>query len=187
MNKKAIRCQKTASILLTIFLSACSVLPFENNASIPTPPTNKPENIFKGSEKYDLGIIGAVEPAYILPTQTPMLARIDTGAETSSIDAKNIKPFERDGKRWVSFDIFDEKTKTLHPFKKKVKRRISIKRAGKNESRYAVKMDILFGGKVISEEFTLTDRSEFDYPLLIGRNILTGRAIVDTSISHTFY
>jgi len=32
---------------------------------------------------------------------------------------------------------------------------------------------------------TLTDRSRFDYPVLIGRNFLRGEYIVDVEYSHT--
>ena len=48
-------------------------------------------------------IIGAVEPFYILPMKSAFYARVDTGATTSSIDVENLKRFERDGKKWVSF------------------------------------------------------------------------------------
>ena len=52
--------------------------------------------------KHVLGIIGAVEPIYMLPMKTPFAARIDTGAENSSLDVDNMKTFERDGEKWVS-------------------------------------------------------------------------------------
>ena len=46
-------------------------------------------------------------------------------------------------------------------------------------------MDISFGGEKQQAEFTLAEREDFDYQALIGRNVLTGRFIVDTSISNT--
>ena len=46
-------------------------------------------------------------------------------------------------------------------------------------------MDIKMGNEVFSAVFSLADRSGFDYQGLIGRNILTGRFIVDTSTSYT--
>ena len=36
--------------------------------------------------RHSLGVIGAVEPVYVLPMKAPLAARIDIGAETSSID-----------------------------------------------------------------------------------------------------
>ena len=47
-------------------------------------------------------------------------------------------------------------------------------------------MDVKFGKEVITGvRFTLADREKFEYQALIGRNILTGRAIVDTALSNT--
>ena len=87
----------------------------------------------------------------------------------------------------MSFDIIDRRTKNTYHFEKKLRRKIAIKRINQDENRFVVNMDILFGKKTITEEFTLADREKFEYPVLIGRNILTGRAVVDTSVSNTFY
>ena len=48
-----------------------------------------------------------MEHVYISPPGILLTARIDTGATTSSIDARNIEPFERDGKRWVRFEVIN--------------------------------------------------------------------------------
>jgi len=136
-------------------------------------------------EKAHLPIIGEVEPIYFLPMKTPFLARIDTGATTSSLDAKDIVYFERDGERWVSFKLVNRKTKEEHAFEKKIERSFRVKRAGEDERRKAVKMEIKMGKEKFSAYFSLADREGFDYQGLIGRNVLTGRFIVDTSTSYT--
>ncbi len=41
------------------------------------------------------------------------------------------------------------------------------------------------GDEIIKEQFSLAERDRFNYQGLIGRNILTGRAIVDTSLANT--
>ena len=47
-------------------------------------------------------------------------------------------------------------------------------------------MDIKLGQEVITNvRFNLAKRDKFEYQALIGRNILTGRAMVDTSRSNT--
>jgi hypothetical protein len=46
-------------------------------------------------------------------------------------------------------------------------------------------MDVRMGKEVFSATFSVADRKGFDYQGLVGRNILTGRFIVDTSTSHT--
>ncbi len=134
---------------------------------------------------YPNNIIGAIEPIYILPMKSAFYARIDTGATTSSIDVENLKHFERDGEAWVSFDIINAASKEAHHFEKPVLKRVKIKRIEQEEYRVKVLMDVKFGGKKIKTEFTLAERSDFDYQGLVGRNILTGRYIVDTSLSHT--
>ena len=139
----------------------------------------------KARSKGELDIIGAVEPIYILPMKTPFYARIDTGAETSSIDVKNLTRFERDGEKWISFDIEHRESHETHHFEKKIKKRVAIRRAEEFEHRRTVDMTVKFGGKTFTATFSLADRTDFDYQALVGRNIITGRAIVDTSISKT--
>ena len=127
-------------------------------------------------EKAHLPIIGEVEPIYFLPMKSPFAARIDTGATTSSLDCQDVEYFERDGEKWVAFKLKNRKT---------VERSFKVKRAGKDESRKAIKMDVKMGGEVFSAVFSIADRSNFDYQGLVGRNILTGRFLVDTSTSYT--
>ena len=136
-------------------------------------------------EKAHLPIIGEVEPIYFLPMKSPFAARIDTGATTSSLDCQDVEYFERDGEKWVAFKLKNRKTGEEHVFEKKVERSFKVKRAGKDESRKAIKMDVKMGVEVFSAVFSIADRSNFDYQGLVGRNILTGRFLVDTSTSYT--
>ena len=136
-------------------------------------------------EKAHLPIIGEVEPIYFLPMKSPFAARIDTGATTSSLDCQDVEYFERDGEKWVAFKLKNRKTGEEHVFEKKVERSFKVKRAGKDESRKAIKMDVKMGGEVFSAVFSIADRSNFDNQGLVGRNILTGRFLVDTSTSYT--
>lgn len=136
-------------------------------------------------EKAHLPIIGEVELIYFLPMKSPFAARIDTGATTSSLDCQDVEYFERDGEKWVAFKLKNRKTGEEHVFEKKVERSFKVKRAGKDESRKAIKMDVKMGGEVFSAVFSIADRSNFDYQGLVGRNILTGRFLVDTSTSYT--
>lgn len=134
---------------------------------------------------HPLGIIGEVEPIYILPMKTPFEARIDTGAESSSIDVENVRQFERDGEKWVSFTVKNEQNGEVHRFEKKIEKTTTIKRLHKSEKRVVVMMDVKFGDQIINANFSLANREKFEYQVLVGRNILTGRAVVDTSLSHT--
>lgn len=109
------------------------------------------------------------------------------GAETSSIDASDIKTFERDGEKWVSFTIVNRETGEKHRFEKELARQTKITRINQHEKRLVVNLDVKLGNEIITAEFSLADRSKFEYQALIGRNILTGRAIVDTSLENTLH
>lgn len=150
-------------------------------------PVLVPAVEIKQPVKHELNIIGGVEPIYFPPMKAPFNARIDTGAETSSIDVDNSRFFERDGEKWISFTLTNRDTQEKHKFEKKIHRKVTIRRIEGNETRFTVSMDVMFGGQKFTEQFTLADRSKFDYQALVGRNIITGRAIVDPSISNTLH
>jgi hypothetical protein len=136
-------------------------------------------------KKMPLNIIGAVEPIYILPMKSAFEARIDTGATTSSLDVTELNEFERDGEKWVSFKVKNRRSGEVHTFEKPILKSVKIKRIEDKEDRIKVYMPVSFGGQKFVSEFTLANREKFEYQVLIGRNILSGRAIVDTSLSHT--
>lgn len=130
-------------------------------------------------------IIGAVEKVYLPPMKSPFLSRIDTGATSSSLDADYIKIFERDGKSWVSFKVTNRQTQETYIFEKPQVKRIKVKRILEDEHRPMVEMEVKMGGESFKANFTIAERENFEYQTLIGRNILSGRAIVDVSISNT--
>ena len=134
-----------------------------------------------------LGVIGAVEPVYFLPMKSPFEARIDTGAENSSVDVTSLKTFERDGEKWVSFNITNRKDGSTHHFEKPIKRHTTIVRIGEHEERYVVNMTITIGNETIKADFTLANRDKFNYQVLIGRNIINGRFIIDPTLENTMH
>ncbi len=157
-----------------------------NNENIESNAIADKKNELKEKVYYPLGIIGAVEPIYLKDMNSVFYARVDTGATTSSLDATEITKFERDGEEWVSFVITNAETKETKKFEKKIARKISIKRqSGNNESRVSVNMEIKFGNQQLVKEFTLVHREDFNYQVLIGRNILNGLAVVDVATSNT--
>ena len=183
-------------ILILLLLSACcNNLKDIEQPIIKQPIINKEkeencrELARKSIEKdifYPLGIIGEVEPVYLKDIKSVFYARIDTGAETSSVDASNIKEFERDGESWVSFDIVNRETGEKKTFEKKIVRKTTIKRQqGEDERRIVVNMEIKIGNQLFTKEFNLGNREKFNYQVLIGRNILNGLAVVDVSIKNS--
>jgi len=140
----------------------------------------------KTGGKLDLPIIGEVETVQVEPSKLRYAARIDTGAESSSIHAENIQLVERDGKKSVVFSLRDPATGALVTLERKFRRRVIIKqKVGKPERRYVVKLWLTLGKVKELVEVTLTNRSDFKYKLLIGRNLLIDTAIVDVSRKNT--
>ena len=136
----------------------------------------------KTGGKLDLPIIGEVEKVQVEPSSLSYAARIDTGAESSSIHAENIQLIERDGKRYVVFSLRNPVTKALVKLERKYQRKVIIKqKIGKPERRYVVKLWLTLGGINELVDVTLANRADFKYKLLIGRNLLMDTAIVDVS------
>ena len=112
-----------------------------------------------------------------------VVAKIDTGANLSSIHASEIKITSKDKSKFVTFKIKKNKntlrkvTCELHGYKK-------IKRSdGVVEKRPVVKTPMVLDGIRKNIELTLTDRKTMDYTMLIGRKALGRRWIVNPSIS----
>lgn len=169
------------AVLGFVFLISCSA---DKGVLVPgiVPNTAKDPKIVRVAPR---NIIGEVERIYLPPMKSPFLSRIDTGATTSSLDAENVKYFERDGKRWVSFTVVNRSTQETYVFEKPLVKRINIRRIGEKELRPIVEMDVKMGGESFKANFTVAEREKFEYQTLVGRNILNGRAIVDVSIANT--
>ena len=129
-----------------------------------------------------LVIIGEIEYATIAPEGLRQKARIDTGAQTTSIGIESQQLFERDGKTWVLFTMKTPNSDERLEFKRPVKRRVRIKRHDMDsERRPVVVINLTIGEITQNIEVTLATRNKFEYPILIGRNFLDGEAIVDVS------
>lgn len=130
-------------------------------------------------------VIGWVEKAVLLPGDLSMDAKIDSGALTSSLDAKDLTSFKKDGKDWVRFTVNaeDEKgTVQSKQFERPVERLVTVRGAGGSDDRVVVKLDLCIGGTVYNgEEFTLRDRGDMKYPLLIGRRTIGHIGLVDVT------
>jgi hypothetical protein len=129
-----------------------------------------------------LAIIGEAENVTIKPSNLRLKARIDTGATTSSIGMHSHEFFERDGKKWLNFSVKDPGSDKTVAFEKRVLRTAMIKRHGAEDmARPVVKLSIELANITMEREFTLADRSGFEFPVLIGRNVLGGKYMVDVS------
>lgn len=128
-------------------------------------------------------LLGGVESVYLDPPGLELSARIDTGAQTSSLNALDIVEFERDGKPFVRFSIIHPKTKEKIELTRRLRRYARIKELGNKESkrRPVVRMRVVLADLDEQINFTLENRSRFKHQVLIGRNLLQDLAVVDVS------
>lgn len=110
-----------------------------------------------------------------------VIAKVDTGAYTSSMHCQNI---EEDGTQ-LHCEFFDPnsndksiKRVTFAAFSKKNVRSSN----GQMESRYSIKTSLTIANETYNVAFTLTDRSNMKFPLLLGRKFLRKKFIVDVSL-----
>ena len=126
-------------------------------------------------------MLGAVEKVRLSREAITLSARIDTGADTSSIGVFNPKVFERDGDKWVRFSLNNKENARTYEYP--VFDTVKIKQSGSvTEDRIEIKMNVEMGGKKYRKQlFNLANRSYLDYQLLIGRSFLRDIAVVDVS------
>lgn len=129
----------------------------------------------------ELDTLGRTE-AIVLPeidTRTTH-ARVDTGAKTSAIWVSSVIP--ADGGLDVVFygpgsPLYSGQAMHFNEFGQT----IVASSIGKAQQRYKIRLRIVVGGRKIRAWFTLADRSTQVYPVLIGRNVLNSKFVVDVS------
>ncbi|TAE35031.1 MAG: 30S ribosomal protein S6--L-glutamate ligase [Alphaproteobacteria bacterium] len=109
-------------------------------------------------------------------------ARIDSGAKTSALHAFNIQPYEEDGVSYVQFEIhpLQQNRKVLQICRARVIDRREIKSSnGETERRYVIRTPLKLGDTSWDIDVTLTNRDEMGYRMLLGREAMTGRVLID--------
>ena len=109
-------------------------------------------------------------------------AKIDTGARTSSLHAHVLEDFLRDGERFVRFavDWGGERhfCEAIH-----VDVRGITSSNGDKQTRFVIKTPLTIGNLRFRAEISLADRSQMQFPMLIGRTALRRRMVVDSGHS----
>ncbi|WP_394345706.1 30S ribosomal protein S6--L-glutamate ligase [Cognatitamlana onchidii] len=111
-------------------------------------------------------------------------ARIDSGAKTSSIQANNIKPFSRKGEEWVKFEvnpIQENRSIAIKCESKVIAKRVVKSSLGISEERFVIKTALTLGDDTFDIELTLANRDSMEFRMLLGREALAGRYVVDTA------
>lgn len=132
-------------------------------------------------------IFGWTEHVLVGRSQLAMEAKLDTGADTSSIDASNIRRYRNENKKlWVEFRLTDDDSGRTIRYKKRLVRYAYIKKHnGPSQKRPVVRMAVCLGDHAMDIEVSLVDRSGFAFPVLLGRNALEGLALVDSELEFT--
>lgn len=123
-------------------------------------------------------VLGAVEEVKVLPWGVTLLARVDTGAAKSSMAALDLKIKEKTAEFRLPDPRFKERVKV--PILGWVEVRTNL---GK-ERRPLVLMEICVAGRRFKTPVNLDDRSGLKYPMLLGRDTLRGRFLVDVARIH---
>ncbi len=109
-------------------------------------------------------------------------AKIDTGARTSSLQAIVLDDFLRDGERFVRFAVdwggVRHQCEAVH-----VDIRGITSSNGDRQERVVIKTTLTIGNLTFRAEISLADRSQMQFPMLIGRTALRRRMVVDSGHS----
>lgn len=132
-------------------------------------------------------ILGRTEWLWLEAINRVFRARVDSGATTSSLSAHHIVEFERDGKKWVRFNMVpDDDVDDSYEVEAPLVRFARIRQASSEEidRRPVVELTLKIGDFTDTAEFTLTDRTSMTYPILLGREFLRDIALIDVGKSY---
>lgn len=105
-----------------------------------------------------------------------MVAKIDTGARSSALHAKNISTI---GRR-VEFQIGAKHYEMRLAGAKRIK-----SSNGQSQVRPVIETEVMVGEFRFTVAITLTDRGDMEIPMLLGREAIKGRFLVNAAKTFT--
>jgi len=108
---------------------------------------------------------------------TEVKAKVDTGADNSSLHAFDMTRFERDGETWVRFDLHPRQRKKTPaiPCEARVVAERKVKNpGGRLELRPVIRTTVVVAGVPIEALVNLTTRDEMTFRMLLGRRTVRG-------------
>lgn len=114
-------------------------------------------------------------------------AKIDTGAQTSSLHASRPRFTQQDDGEWITFELFPRirsRRDSVRISAKIVDHRWVRSSNGQRELRPVIETKLHLGEEIWEAEFTLTDRNNMSYRMILGRSALRGRFTVDSGRSY---
>jgi len=126
---------------------------------------------------------GHIEVAEVEGMSFPV--KLDTGADVSSINAKDINRFQKDGKDMVSF-TYENDLGMTKAFTREVVdvMRITAKKGEKANERPVVEMHVKLGELEKKIRVNLQDRGRFHYSMILGKNFLKHGAVVSSDTNY---
>ena len=114
-------------------------------------------------------------------------AKVDTGARTSALHAFDVRELWEEGVQHVEFRIHprqrDNETEVVCRARV-VDQRTVTDSGGHKEERWVIQTPLTIGAHSWPIEMTLTARDDMRFRMLLGRNALRQRALVDSSRSY---
>ncbi len=126
---------------------------------------------------------GWVEKVGITNSYFEVHAKLDTGADSSSLNAIDFKITDADAGQYISFALTNREGKTIR-LKEKIIRWTKIKnKFGIVKKRPVIQLPVCLGRMTRVVEVNLVDRSNYSYQMLIGRSFLVGspNILIDSS------
>ena len=125
--------------------------------------------------------LGYLENVNVGKLGLDMKGKLDTGADTSSIHAYNIDVYKRSKRdNWVRFRLIGKDGRAIR-YDQNVIRFAQIKtKTGGTIRRPVIHLPLCIGGLAGPAEINLADRGEFEFDILIGREFLANRILVDS-------
>ncbi len=113
-------------------------------------------------------------------------AKIDTGARTSALHAFSLHPFREQGKDRITFDMHPLQNNTdvvISCTADVIDKRWVTDSGGHREERYVICTPVILGDQTWSIEITLTERDTMLFRMLLGRNAIRKRYVVNPARS----
>lgn len=134
-------------------------------------------------------VVGWAEESLVWPDKIAIRTKLDTGAQMSSLDARNPIFFQKNGIEWVRFNLTLKDNNTGQAvnqvFEREIVAPVATAQTTSSDKRKAVDMEICFGQQLFKETFALDDRSAMHYPMVIGRPLIAKLGVVDSSRTFT--